>query len=99
MKIAYRNKDIEKVCTVAFVAERKYGTRMAEKIQQRIVQIIAADNVEELIQYGIGRCYPLHQNRKNQYAMDLVHPMRLVFEKIGDEIQIAKIIEITDYHR
>lgn len=72
---------------------------MTEKIQQRIVQIIAADNVEELIQYGIGRCHPLHQNRKNQYAMDLVHPMRLVFEKIGDEIQIAKIIEITDYHR
>lgn len=71
---------------------------MAEKIQKRIDQIKAADSVEEMIQFKIGRCHPLHQNRKNQYAVDLVHPMRLVFEKNGDEIQIANIIEIIDYH-
>ena len=71
---------------------------MAEKIQMRIDQIKAADSVEEMIQFKIGRCHPLHQNRKNQYAVDLVHPMRLVFEKNGDEIQIANIIEIIDYH-
>lgn len=28
----------------------------------------------------------------------LVHPYRLVFEKNGEEIQIANIIEIVDYH-
>lgn len=84
---------------IASVAEREYGPKMAEKIHQRIDQIRAADTVEQMIQFGIGRCHPLHQNRKNQYAMDLVHPMRLVFEKKGNEIQIANIIEITDYHR
>ena len=51
-----------------------------------------------MIQYHIGRCHPLHQNRKNQYAVDLVHPMRLVFEKRGTQIQIANITEIVDYH-
>ena len=71
---------------------------MAGKIQQRIDQIHAADTVEQMIQFGIGRCHPLHQNRQNQYAVDLVHPMRLVFEKKGNEVQIANIIEITDYH-
>ena len=86
------------MCTIASVAERKYGFQMAEKIQMRIDQIKAADSVEEMIQFKIGRCHPLHQNRKNQYAVDLVHPMRLVFEKNGDEIQIANIIEIIDYH-
>ena len=85
MKVEYRNRSIEKVCTIASVAERSYGRQMADKIQLRIDQIKAAD--------------PLHQNRKNQYAVDLVHPMRLVFEKKGNEIQIANIIEITDYHR
>lgn len=30
--------------------------------------------------------------------MDLVHPYRLVFEKIGNEIQIANVMEIVDYH-
>ena len=86
------------MCTIASVAERKYGFQMAEKIQMRIDQIKAADSVEEMVQFKIGRCHPLHQNRKNQYAVDLVHPMRLVFEKNGDEIQIANIIEIIDYH-
>lgn len=71
---------------------------MAEKIQLRIDQIIAADSVEQMIQFHIGRCHPLRQNRKNQYAVDLVHPMRLVFEKKGSEIQIAYITEIVDYH-
>ncbi len=30
--------------------------------------------------------------------MDLIHPFRLVFEKKGEEIQIANILEIVDYH-
>ena len=59
-----------------------YGRKMAEKIQQRIDQITAADSVEMLIEFHIGRCHPLKQNRKGQYAVDLVHPYRLVFEKI-----------------
>lgn len=98
MDVEYRNKSIEKVCKNASVAEKKYGPEMAEKIQHRIDQIIAADSVEQMIQFHIGRCHPLHQNRKNQYAVDLVHPMRMVFEKKGTEIQIAYITEIVDYH-
>lgn len=98
MKVEYKNRSIEKVCEDAYVAERKYGRDMAEKIQQRIDQIRAADSIEMMIQFKIGRCHPLHQNRKNQYAVDLVHPQRLVFEKLGNEIQIAYIVEIVDYH-
>ena len=30
------------------------------------------------------RCHPLLNNRKGQYAVDLVHPFRLVFKKHGD---------------
>lgn len=51
-----------------------------------------------MVQFKIGRCHPLKGDRKNQYAVDLVHPYRLVFEKKGNEIQIAFISEIVDYH-
>ncbi len=98
MNIEYRNRGIEKVCTDASFAEKKYGREMADKIHQRIDQIEAAESVEQMIQYHIGRCHPLHQNRKNQYAVDLVHPMRLVFEKKNTKLQIAYIVEIVDYH-
>lgn len=98
MEIEYQNRSIGRVCTNASVAEKKYGLEMAEKIQMRIDQISAAPSIEYLIQYHIGRCHPLRHDRKNQFAMDLVQPMRLVFEKRGSDIQIACILEIVDYH-
>ena len=98
MKVEYKNKSIEKVCTDASVAGKKYGPKMAEKIQQRISEIKASETVEFMIKFHIGRCHALRGNRKNQYAVDLVHPQRLVFEKKGSEIQIANIIEVIDYH-
>ena len=98
MDITYKSKKLEKICTNARTAERTYGRQMAEKIQQRIDEISAADTVEMMIQFYLGRCHPLLQDRKGQYAVDLVHPYRLVFEKRGSEIQIANILEIVDYH-
>ncbi len=98
MEITYKSKNIMKVCTNASYAERKYGSDMAEKIHQRIDEIDASETVEEMIQFHIGRCHQLNGNRKGQYAMDLIHPQRLIFEKRGNEIQIVRIIEITDYH-
>ncbi len=98
MDITYKNKRIERVCTDVRFAEKKYGWKMAEMIDMRLGQISAADSVEMMIRFHIGRCHPLKQNRKGQYAVDLVHPYRLVFEKRGSEIQIANIIEIVDYH-
>ena len=98
MDITYKNKKIEKICTNAQVAEKSYGKEMSEKIQMRIDQISASETVEMLIAFHIGRCHPLTNNRKGQYAMDLVHPYRLIFKKNGDKIQIAHIMEIVDYH-
>ena len=98
MEITYKTNKIQKICMDAKIADRAYGREMSEKIQMRIDEISAADTVEEMIQYRIGRCHPLSNNRKGQYAVDLVHPYRLVFEKRGNEIQIAYIIEIVDYH-
>lgn len=98
MQIEYKSKKIRSICTVANVANKEYGMEMADKIHQRIDEIGAATTVEEMIQYRVGRCHPLGQNRKGQYAVDLVHPKRLVFEKKGKEVQIVNIIEIVDYH-
>ena len=98
MDITYKNKKIEKVCTDVKTAEKVYGREMTVKIHQRIGEIGAAETVEMMIQFHIGRCHALKQNRKGQYSVDLVHPYRLIFEKNGDEIQIANILEIVDYH-
>ena len=98
MLIEYKNSNMRKVCTNASIAIQKYGSAMAEKIQQRIQELSAADSVETMIRFRIGRCHQLHGNRKSQYALDLVSGWRLIFEKKNGEIKIVTIQEITNYH-
>lgn len=70
---------------------------MAVKIHQRIEQIEAADSVDLLVQFSVGRCHQLLGNRQGQFAMDLVHPYRLVFVEKDTDIEI-QVISIEDYH-
>ncbi len=98
MEVEFRNKKIEKVCTNAAAARKRYGNEVARKISQRISEISAAPNVELMVAAHIGRCHPLLGDRAGQYAVDLVHPLRMVFTKEGDAVQVATIEEIVDYH-
>jgi len=98
LQIEYYDNKIERICTIAKEAEKKYGREMAEKIHLRIDQLNAAISVEMLLRFRVGRCHLLKGDRKNQYAMDLVHPYRLVFEANGKDISVVMIMEIVDYH-
>ena len=98
MQIVYKSRKLQRVCTDFSFAKREHGARMADIIKIRIAQIQYADDVEGLLSARIGRCHALKGDRAGQYAMDLVHPYRLVFEKLGDVVQIARIVEIIDYH-
>ena len=98
MDVSYKTQKLKKTCTDATACEKCYGLKMAVLIFKRIAEIQASPSVEFMIEYRLGRCHPLKNNRKGQYAVDLLQPYRLIFEKQGDVIQIARIIEITDYH-
>jgi hypothetical protein len=98
LEVQYKDKKIYKVCTNANAARKQYGENMARKIHQRVDALSAADSIDMLVQYHIGRCHLLTGDREGQYAMDLVHPYRLIFIQVGDEIQIAEVQEIVDYH-
>ena len=98
IEVHYRTRKLQKVCEKLDVAVKKYGVEMADKIHIRIDQIKNADNVLQLVQYAVGRCHKLQGDRQGQYAMDLVHPYRLIFVQEDDEAVIVQIEEITDYH-
>lgn len=98
MEITYKNKKIKDVCQNYTKAVKAYGENIAEKIHLRVMQIEAAESVEFMMSHNIGRCHKLKNNRKGEYAVDLAHPYRLVFEVKGEEIEIAKILEVVDYH-
>lgn len=98
LKINYKSNSLERVCTNYSIAQRKYGERMAKLIYQRVDELQSADSVEILVQYSIGRCHQLEGDRKGEYAMDLVHPYRLIFEQNKMDVQVVRIINIEDYH-
>lgn len=98
LNVIYKTNKLERICTNASVAQKEYDQEMAGKISQRIGELKAAVSVEMLVQFQIGRCHPLKGNRKGEFAMDLVHPFRLVFEKNGNDIQLVRITAIEDYH-
>ena len=98
MEVTFKNKKLEKICTDVKTATKKYNEKMAEIITQRIFELRASETIEDLLKDNIGRCHSLKGDRKGQYAMDLIHPQRLVFTVHKKQIQIAKIIEIVDYH-
>lgn len=99
MIIQYKSKKLERICTLASVAQKKYGLEMAVAIQKRIQEINAAESVEQMIRFRIGRCHSLKGDRDGQYAVDLIQPHRLVFTVCKEVIEIARIEEIVkDYH-
>lgn len=51
-----------------------------------------------LYNIGLVDVTPLEGDRKGEYAMDLVHPYRLIFEKNKTDVELVRIINIEDYH-
>lgn len=98
MEIQYRSHKIEHVCTNADFAQREYGLDMAVIISQRIGELKAADSIDNLVQFAVGRCHHLKGKRKNQYAMDLIHPFRLIFSVQDAQVCLVEVSEIVDYH-
>ena len=71
---------------------------MTVKLYERLQQISQATSIETLIFLRLGRCHPLYGDRLGQYAMDLVHPYRLIFIHIDGTFHVVEIQEIIDYH-
>ncbi len=97
MQVKYKTEKLRKICTDATIARKWYGEAMAEKIQQRIDELLACESVEQMLQFKIGRCHKLYDDRKGQYALDLVQPYRLIFVMLETQIQIVSVVEIVDY--
>jgi len=112
MQIFFRTNKLAKICNNESVAIKNLGKISAAKLMQRLLQINAADNLSVLMLPAMpGRCHKLKANRMNQYAMDLKHPYRLIFEPsngipgwkqenliIENKVKEITVVDIKDYH-
>ena len=111
MDIAFRTRKIEKTFNSADALKRVYGARMAKVIMTRLAVLRAARNLALVPSSQPERAHRLRGDRDGQYAVDLVHPYRLVFEPghaplprtedgavDAGQVTAIVIVEVTDYH-
>ncbi|MBW1801699.1 MAG: killer suppression protein [Deltaproteobacteria bacterium] len=79
MIIYYRTKKLQKICNQSHEAAKKLGPKMARKLQQRLMELRAADSLDDISRVPPSRCHQLTGNREGQLSVDLVHPYRLLF--------------------
>jgi proteic killer suppression protein len=110
VKITFLNKKLEKQANDFKKCQKEMGTIRAKLYNKRLGDLRNAITLEDVRNLP-GRYHELMGDRKGQWACDLDHPYRLVFEPhenpiptnesgnfIWLEIKGVEIIEITDYH-
>lgn len=110
MDISFDDNKLRKYANNDKQAIRKLGQRRADLYKQRLDDLFDASTLED-VRYLPGNYHELKGNRKGQWACDLDHPYRLIFEPHEDpiptdesgqyiwlEIKGVEIIEIVDYH-
>lgn len=110
MDIRFTNNKLAKLCNSGKKLRGEYGPRMAGLIQQRLMDLEAAENLE-VMRHLPGRCHELTQNLKGWLAVDLVHPDRLAFKpdhapipsKVDGgldwkKVTAIEVMGIGDYH-
>src|ERR1700722_17614249 len=83
MEIRYSTPELQKLCEQQKQMQKKLGAICAKKLRNRLEDIASVLNVSELV---AGRPHPLKGDRQGQFALDLVHPLRLVFESANNPI-------------
>lgn len=106
MDIEFKNKKIKKRCEDPREAQKEYGKIIGNKLTQRVEELRAADNLEVIRNIASMNLHKLKGRRSDEYAIDLVHPFRLIISPILDGetiielklIEVIKIEEVIDYH-
>lgn len=110
MDITFNDSKLEKYANNDRLAVRKLGPKRADLYKKRLDVLSFAVTLED-VRNVPGRFHELKKDRKGQWACDLDHPYRLIFEPhenpiptnedgqfLWIEIKGVEIIEIEDYH-
>ena len=111
MEIGFRTRRLSRIFSSDRELRREYGADMARVIATRLVALGSAANLSQIPTTPPERRHILSGQRQGQYAVDLVHPHRLIFEPGNypiprradggidtDQVTAIVIIEVVDYH-
>ncbi|MDK2970559.1 MAG: hypothetical protein PWP23_314 [Candidatus Sumerlaeota bacterium] len=102
MLVTFRTSKLRKQYEQSKEAEKAYGREVARRYIERINIIKQAHNIDELCALprplpGL-RCHALKGDRKGQWAINLTGFHRLIFTLEGDQLQVARIEEVSKHY-
>jgi len=111
VEITFRTQKFQKEFSSERRLRKRYGDRMALTIMARIGFLKNASTLSRVPTTRPERRHQLKGDRNEMFAIDLVHPFRLVFEPNHDplprrkdggidleQVTAIKILEVVDYH-
>ena len=111
MDISFRTRKLERTFKTAEALQKAFGTRMAKVMMTRMAVLRAAGNLALVPATPPDRRHQLGGDRKEQFAVDLVNPYRLLFEANHEplprkddggidtaQVTAITIREVVDYH-
>lgn len=111
MEVYFTSRKLQKCLSDHTEIIKKYGQQNGIRIEQRLAQLRAVNNLEEINLIPGTRLHQLKGKKKGEYAIDVIHPFRIVLEpscnelplKSNNEVDLSKIfavtiLEVVDYH-
>jgi proteic killer suppression protein len=111
MRISFSSRKLQKRFESEKDLVREYGSLLAKKIIMRMAVLRNAPSLVDVPHTPPDRRHQLSGKRDGEFAVDLVHPHRLVFTADYDEtprmadggvdleeVKAITIIEVIDYH-
>ena len=109
--IAFRTRRLERTFNSERELNRAYDRRMARTIMMRLAVLKSSRSLSLVPTTRPDRLHQLIGDRRGQFAVDLVHPFRLIFvpnhdpvplkEDGGidrDKVTAIRMLEVVDYH-
>lgn len=107
MEYFAETKKLTKILNDPKLLLKHYGKARAKRIQARLDEFDAAQNLTQIPSDPPPRCHPLKGNLEGKFAVDVSGNYRMVFEGYDkydqlstdkNEIVTIQIINIEDYH-
>lgn len=111
MDVSFRTRKLQKTFNSDRSLVRQYGNQVARRIKLRLAVLKNASSLSQVPRTPPDRCHMLTGDRRGQFAVDLVHPKRLLFEPNHDpvprnedggirldDVTAVTIIDVMDYH-
>ena len=111
MDIHFKHRKMQGACNSERESVKRWGASRARKTRQRLAELAAAETLAVIGALPSARLHELQGDRAGEFAVDVEHPFRLVFEpwhnpvpKTADggidksQITAIRILSVEDYH-